>query len=105
MAKDNKSTLEQVKNIEESVLGFNKYFDAVVSIARGSVFSNIIRGVSVLFLTFGWFMLKRAIHNIKVDMAAQLTEQERRELQKYLDQINQNNDDSGIDDLEDDFKR
>lgn len=99
-----KSLLEAAKNIESSVFGFKKYFDAIVNIAGGSVVSNVIKGVGVLLLTIGWFIVKRIIKKIRIDMAAQLTEQERQELQEYLDRINDRNDDSGIDDLDDDFQ-
>lgn len=101
---NNKSPLEVAKELGDKAFGFQKYFDAVVNIASGSVVSNVIKGIGVLFLTIGWFIVRRIIKKIRIDMAAQLTEQERRELEDYLNRINRRNDDTGIDDLEDDFQ-
>ena len=95
--------LDTIKNIEDKTLGFKKYFDAIVNIASGGITANIVRGVGILLLTVGWFIVKAWLRRLRIDMAAQLTEQERQELQRYLDQINQGNDDGGIDDLDGGF--
>lgn len=97
------SPLEKAKELETNVLGFSKYFDAIVNIARGGVVANAFRAVAVLFLTFGWFMLKRAIRDIRIDMAAQLTEHEKNLLKEYLTGLNADSDDSTIDDYDREF--
>lgn len=97
--------LDTIKDVEDKALGFKKYFDAIVNIASGGVTANIVRGVGILLLTVGWFIIKAWLRKIRIDMSAQLTEQERQELQRYLDQINQTNDDGGIDDLDGNFEK
>lgn len=92
--------LDTLKDVETKAFGFKKYFDAVVNIASGGVTANVIRGIGVLLLTIGWFIIRAYIHKLRVDMAAQLTEQERQNLQLYLDKLNGLNDDVGIDDLD-----
>lgn len=96
--------LDTIKDVETKAFGFKKYFDAIVNIASGGVTANIIRGVGILLLTIGWFIIRAYLRKIRIDMAAQLTEDERRQLQEYLDKLNQNNDDGGIDDLDGQFE-
>ena len=92
--------LDTIKEVETKAFGFKKYFDAVVNIASGGVTANIVRGVGILLLTIGWFIVRAWLRKIRIDMAAQLTEEERKNLQLYLDKLNGLNDDIGIDDLD-----
>lgn len=96
--------LDKIKDVTEKATGFKKYFDAIVGVAKAGTTGNIIKVIAVLFISFGFFIIKRIIRKIKIDAAAQLTEKERQELQKYLDEINQNNDDGRVDDLDGDFE-
>ena len=49
------------------------------------------------------FFVKGMIRNLKIKHAARMTEQEKQELKKYLDDLAENNDDQGVVDLERNF--
>lgn len=90
--------VDEIKDSEQKVKNFQKSYDAITSIAKDGLASNIIKLIAMLFLGLGWLFMRKQIRKKNIERATELSEVERKNLKKYLLSIEA--DDSIVTDLE-----
>ena len=101
MAENNNTGLEVAQKTQKVWNTFEKGYNAVISIAQGNLVTNIFRVLALLFLTVGFFLIKKFFDDLAREQAARLTQAEKEKLEAYIRDLDRSSNDQEFDDEND----
>lgn len=95
--------MEKLANIKQNVdilSAFDKAYEAIVNVAKGSIASNVVRGVVLLIMSAAYSMLRKQVVKYQIEEAKRLSEEEKQRLRAYLQEVSQQAPTQAIKELE-----